>query len=255
MIDYDRFADIYDVDMGANMGVADIPFYLRYAAARSPVLELGCGTARVMRPLVESGATVTGIDRSLKMLEKAKTKLADLDPMRYDLCCADLTRFALKRRYRLAICAFSTYSKLLRESHQHSFLELVFEHLQPKGVFLLDMFLQTSAFLELPDGAEIEDYKDRWWPERQCWISRRKRVWKDVLPRVNRIELQYTFQGKNGSLTQYTKEDFTRYSTREELHAYLEAAGFQIRDIFSNYDGKPYYEGSPRVIFDARRPK
>jgi 2-polyprenyl-3-methyl-5-hydroxy-6-metoxy-1,4-benzoquinol methylase len=41
----------------------DIPFYLEYAQqCGSPVLELSCGTGRVLVPLAEAGFEIHGLD-------------------------------------------------------------------------------------------------------------------------------------------------------------------------------------------------
>src|SRR5919106_1509803 len=54
----------------------DIELYLRLAeVVGDPILELGCGTGRVLAPLAAAGHRVTGIDRSRAMLERARATL------------------------------------------------------------------------------------------------------------------------------------------------------------------------------------
>src|SRR5690242_14601797 len=55
----------------------DAEFYLE-AAQRlgGPVLELGCGTGRVLLPIARTGIDVTGIDLSPQMLARCHKKLA-----------------------------------------------------------------------------------------------------------------------------------------------------------------------------------
>ena len=49
---------------------SDIPFWLDLARRQgSPILELGCGTGRVLIPLAEAGYTVYGLDIDPEMLE------------------------------------------------------------------------------------------------------------------------------------------------------------------------------------------
>jgi len=56
---------------------ADVPFYVAEAkSARGPVLELGCGTGRILFPIARAGCTIVGLDSSREMLARARQKLA-----------------------------------------------------------------------------------------------------------------------------------------------------------------------------------
>ena len=254
MINYDQFAEIYDMDMGRNIGATDIGFYLGYARTLSPVLELGCGTGRIMKPLIDHRVRVVGIDKSLKMLKKAQIKLADCDSAFYDLVCADISDFHLKDTFGLAICAFSTYSKLLTQAEQESFLSRVYDHLKPGSPLLLDMFRQEPSFHLMPDGVSVNDYTDRWHPQKNCWISRRKRIWKDVMPRVNEIDLEYALNYPGQGEEILHLKDYTRYSSQEELKTLLCLHGFEIVNVFSSYEKERIAENSEKMIFEARKP-
>ena len=60
---------------------ADIPLYNSLAAAQGGnVLEIACGSGRLVLPLAEAGNRVTGVDASPHMLARAKKKLADAGP-------------------------------------------------------------------------------------------------------------------------------------------------------------------------------
>lgn len=251
MINYDQFADIYDIDMGCNIGDADIPFYMEYAKRFFPVVELGCGTGRVMKPILDEGIPVAGIDSSERMLEKTLEKLGHCKGT-YELVLADLADFRLKRRFMLAICAFSTYSKLLSRLKQRSFLDTVFSHLSPGGIFIIDMFVNRS---DLKEGEFILDYKDRWCSNKRCWITRRKRLWNNVMPQVNKIELEYNIRYEDGKTEAIVLEDYTRYSNKTELESLLEDAGFVIVNIFSDYEKRPFKSECEKMIFESRRKK
>src|SRR6266853_140065 len=69
---WDEYAPFYDWENARTLGRRDVPFWRRVAAgAGGPVLELGCGTGRVSRPLARAGVDLVGIDRSAPMLERA----------------------------------------------------------------------------------------------------------------------------------------------------------------------------------------
>src|SRR5215467_3779194 len=68
---WDQYAPFYDWENAQTLGRRDVPFWTRVASrAHGPVLELGCGTGRVTRPLARAGIDVVGVDRSAAMLAR-----------------------------------------------------------------------------------------------------------------------------------------------------------------------------------------
>ena len=66
--------EIYDIQTDKGWGAPqnDAAFYLEEAkASDGPVLELGCGTGRLVIPLLETCLEVHGLDASAAMLEVA----------------------------------------------------------------------------------------------------------------------------------------------------------------------------------------
>src|SRR5947207_6182848 len=78
---------------------ADVNFYRRTVAEHGKdALELGCGTGRVLVPLVRDGARVVGVDAAQPMLRAAAARLSRLSPAaraRVHLVRADFRRYAL----------------------------------------------------------------------------------------------------------------------------------------------------------------
>ena len=90
---YDFFPDTPD----------DLDFYRqRLRSPDASVLELGCGTGRVMVPLAESCGYIHGVDSSEGMLAICSEKLstAGLGPTKAQVELGDITRLA--RVYRPA---------------------------------------------------------------------------------------------------------------------------------------------------------
>src|SRR5918993_5294276 len=71
---YAELPDLYDLE---HAGFSDdVELYLRLAeVVGDPILELGCGTGRVLAPLAAAGHRITGIDLSPPMLERARATL------------------------------------------------------------------------------------------------------------------------------------------------------------------------------------
>ena len=63
MADFDSFARFYDLDYDSFQD--DVAFYLGLAEhTGGPLLELGCGTGRLLIPLARAGFEITGVDLS-----------------------------------------------------------------------------------------------------------------------------------------------------------------------------------------------
>src|SRR5687767_13933184 len=66
---YDQIATVYATDMGQSMAYDDVGYYLQLCRTRGgPTLELGCGTGRILLPLLKGGIDISGIDESQGML-------------------------------------------------------------------------------------------------------------------------------------------------------------------------------------------
>ncbi len=73
---WDEYAPFYDWENARTLGRRDVPFWRHMAMqARGRVLELGCGTGRVLLPLARAGVSIVGIDRSNPMLARARTRV------------------------------------------------------------------------------------------------------------------------------------------------------------------------------------
>src|SRR5207248_1465153 len=109
MSSYDVIPDfglLYD-SVPLYAGRPDVSFYVEAAkAARGNVLELGCGTGRILLPIARAGCTIVGIDSSRLMLARCRAKLT-AEPAavqaRVTLHQHDVRDFTLGATFALAI--------------------------------------------------------------------------------------------------------------------------------------------------------
>lgn len=136
----------------------DVAFYREIARERcglgdgGSVLDLACGTGRLLVPLVRDGHTVIGIDRSPPMLARAAARIARLPAAarrRALLLRADLRAFALRRpgSVALAVCAFHSVQHLLRAAELLRFFRNVRRCLRPDGWFAFDVLPAHPGWL------------------------------------------------------------------------------------------------------------
>ncbi len=120
----------------------DLPLYFALASnTQSPILEIGCGTGRVLLPLLQAGHAVTGVDISEEMLRLAEDKLKkNHQRERCKLVNHNFVDQALPQVYGLALVTFYTFNYLLSPEHQKAFLNHVAESLLPGSVIVLHLF-------------------------------------------------------------------------------------------------------------------
>jgi SAM-dependent methyltransferase len=113
----------------------DLVFWLDLAAKLpGPILELGCGSGRILIPLAQAGCTVVGLDNDPGMLSLLKTQLAPEISQNVRVIQADFTHYHLEQNFGLIFMACNTYSTLAPDGRR-STLDCVRRHLQPGGVF------------------------------------------------------------------------------------------------------------------------
>ena len=105
------FAQLYDAQY--HDFDADLPLWLaRAREAGDPVLELGCGSGRVLLPLAQAGHRLAGVDHDSNMLELARRRLSSAGVEQVALIEADLSSFAIEERFKLALAPLNTLATL-----------------------------------------------------------------------------------------------------------------------------------------------
>ena len=105
----------------------DVAFYVEEAkVARGTVLELGCGTGRILLPIARAGCTIAGLDSSREMLARCRQKLA-AEPAKFQAlvrALAKANRFMYANKARTVEVAVK-HAKLPREVAEPAYDELV----------------------------------------------------------------------------------------------------------------------------------
>ena len=115
---WDDYAAFYDWENARTFGRRDLAFWRELAAAQSgPVLELGCGTGRLLMPIARSGADLTGLDRSAPMLDLARARARRLPrAVRPALVRGDIRDAAVRVRiFGLVMAPYGMLQSLLND--------------------------------------------------------------------------------------------------------------------------------------------
>ena len=101
------------------------------------VLELACGSGRVLIPIAQRGIDITGTDASPHMLEMCERRATELE-LRPSLHEQSMQELDLGRQFALIFIADGTFAMLLEDADIGETLARVFNHLEPGGVLAFD---------------------------------------------------------------------------------------------------------------------
>jgi SAM-dependent methyltransferase len=237
---------------------ADVDFYLGCAASYgSPVLELGCGTGRILLRLAEAGHRVCGLDLSPHMLGRCREKLSVL-PVETTKCVrlvqGDMSAFQLNETFPLVVIPFRPFQHLLAVDDQLACLASARRHLAPGGRLVFDLF-QTDArrmhdpfFLQehpvagevtLPDGRIVR-------------VGERTVAFHRAI-QCNDVEVIYYVTHPDGCVERLANPFRIRYFFRYEAEHLLARAGFRVAELFGDFTRSLLRDDSPEMIFVAQR--
>jgi SAM-dependent methyltransferase len=214
----------------------DTEFYLRMAREiGGPVLEVACGTGRVLIPLFQAGFAVDGIDLYQPMLDRLRIKAAALGFFP-NLLQADMRSFSLGRRYKLVFIAFNGFTHCLTTEDQLRTLIACREHLSADGCLVLTLFYPGRAILEGPEGTPVLEHETidpatghtfRLFDSRT--MDRVRQV------QHSRMEIQEADSEGNLLRSHFSETDM-RWTYKPEMELLLRAAGFSRHEIWGGFD-------------------
>lgn len=249
---YAPFARFYDADYARV--TEDVPMYLGFAQRTGgPVLELGCGTGRLLLPLAQAGYAVTGVDASPAMLAVAKRKLAEAGLMsRARLVQADMRDFHVEERFPLAFIALNTFMHLETQADQLRALRCWRRHLAPGGLLIIDLFHPDLASLLEADGRldEVARWTD---PETGATVQKLCTRTVDWATQTLSVTFVYDETLPDGTLRRTLAPFKMRYLWRYEAELLLDKAGYAVEEVYGSWQLEPFTSDSARMILVARR--
>jgi ubiquinone/menaquinone biosynthesis C-methylase UbiE len=248
--DYASFYDLDYADFDADWHLIQ-QFAIR---SGSPILELGCGTGRLLVPLAEAGFQVTGVDASTAMLALAGEKVlkAGLNEA-VTLVRQDMRELDLENRYNMAFAAINSFLHMMTAEDQVVALARAYQHLKQDGLLVLDLFnphpdrlldLRGQVILDKVMSDPCSD--ERWMKFRTQTVDLAAQTIHTSLF-VDRIDCQ---GGVQRTLFSYS----LRYIFRGELELLLQRAGFQLEAIYGSYELEEFTDDSDKMIAVARVP-
>ena len=250
---FDRFARLYDWEHDPY--VEDVAVHVGLARRfGGPVLELACGSGRLLAPLAEVGFPVTGVDSSAAMLERARQRLrrlgldARLVQQRVETLQLDDDR--QQARFRTILFGLDSFGLLLKRSDQLRALRAARAHATHDGHLILDVANGNLRGTAEPVEELLHDLTA---PDPETGRPITKFALRRPRPaeQLDELLLFYDEQDERGYLRRTNVELRLRWFTRYELELLVEAAGWHMEELYGDYDFGPFGPTSPRLLVVA----
>lgn len=244
---YTGFAEVYDLFMDQvpyeKWSGRIIQILSTYGIRDGLVLDLGCGTGSMTELLAGAGYDMIGVDASEEMLELAYEKRAESG---HDILylLQDMREFELYGTVRAIVSVCDSLNYITEEEDLLQVFRLVWNYLDPDGVFFFDMNT-IYKYKEMLGETTIAENREEG-----------SFIWENYYDPEEQLN-QY-------DLTLYVRDEDDRYVRFEETHiqkAYalervlelLEKAGLKAEQIFDSDTGEAVMETTGKFCVVAQK--
>jgi SAM-dependent methyltransferase len=239
---WDDYAPFYDWENARTLGRRDLPFWTRLARrARGSVLELGCGTGRVSRPLLGAGVDLVGLDRSAAMLSR-------IPPAeRSAFVRGDIRSLPFRdRRFAMVIAPYGILQSLIRARDLTQTLASVARVITPGGTLAIDLVPDVPRWREYTDRVQLRGRAGR------TQLTLVESVRQDRRRRLTIFDQCYIEQ-RGARRFEHRFALTFRTLTVQGMTRQLERAGFTVTSAIGDYDGRPWDARADVWIILAKR--
>lgn len=234
---YGMMAEFWDLFRGDTSRWEDRFFYLDVVKKHGqPVLDVGCGTGRILLDFMQQGIDIHGVDNSPEMLRllKQKSETLHLNPTLYQ---QEMDKLDLPRKYQTILVPSSSFQLLLEETLACVAIRCFYEHLLPGGVLAMPFMTLwkegdplesefTREVVRPEDGATI-----------RRWSSVRLDPQTDLEHTIDRYEI--IRDGQVTASEEHRQSPSTRSYTRDQAVALYQEAGFEDLQVFHEFTFEP----------------
>jgi SAM-dependent methyltransferase len=247
---WDAYADFYDWENARTVGRRDVNYWRRFVReSQAPVLELGCGTGRVLAPIAREGVPVVGVDRSAPMLARAVARGRRVPrSARPSIARGDVRLLPFRSAsFGAVIAAYGLLQSLLTDDDLDATLAEVARVLATGGRFGIDLVPDLSAWDEYRRKVRL---RGRVGARRR--IALVESVRQDRRRGVTIFDEEFTTtDGRRTSRRRF--ELVFRTVAVDEMIRRLARRGFDVESVAGDYKGGRWTPSSETWLVIARR--
>ena len=249
---WDEYAPFYDWENARTLGRRDVPFWRTVAlASGGRVLELGCGTGRIARPLGLAGVRLIGIDRSDPMLARARQRVVrarlggQVGLVRGDIRDLPFPSSA----FAMVMAPYGVLQSLLRERDLAATLAEVHRVLQPGGTFGVELVADLPSWDEYRKRVSLKGWRRT---RGGTHVTLVETVRQDRARRLTIFDQAFTERRGHQRRTRRFSLTFRTLSVPQTVRR-IEKAGFETTALLGDYRGGPWDLRAEVWIILARR--
>lgn len=233
----------------------DIDYYVELAkSAGGDVLEMGCGTGRVLLPIAQAGLRIHGVDSSREMLDVCEaSRLANNSDVqdRVSLTLSDIATVDAGRTFDLIILPFKVFQEQRSAEAQRAVLRNVRRHLADGGLACLDAFQPNYRYIAADSEERLDaKYSDR---RHRCEVSRFARTVSRPTEQILELHHRWEVYSQSGELLEECASTLDlRWFTRSEIELLLELEGFEPVGYFGGFRGEAYGPDAKEQVVQFR---
>lgn len=247
--EYPAFAaEYYDLIYEKLNDKSDLEYYFKkIAECKGSILEIGTGTGRILTVALNKGADIYGIDSSSEMIRVLRNKLSDDNQNR--IMIKDARDFNLGVKFDLIIMPFRVFSHFEDTDDQLKVLNNVYDHLNPEGRLIFDVFTPDlkllSKYSENNQEYEIDYSEDR-------GLKRFSNVNNEYRNQVLDIRFIYEWNEGNEKISKAWNVRL-RYFFRFEIENLVRLSKLRLVNIYGDFSGNPVTDKSKDYVVVCRK--
>ena len=249
---YEQIAPYYDLTQAELK--EDIAFVLELTQQTDgPILEVGCGSGRLLIPLIRARHQVTGIDNSPAMLARAQMRLSKEPKQIQSLATivqGEMTGFTISGRFALATLSHNTFMHLTTPQKAQA-LRCIRRHLQEKGQLFIDV-TNPQAIAHTPNDRMLTLERTFTDPQTSSTVVQMASNW--VNPEKQILQITWLYDASpptGGPLHRIVVQGNYHYLFLHQLEMLLRENGFKLAAAYGDYDQTAYEEESGRLLILA----
>ena len=213
---YENFARVYDELMDNVPYEEWAQFILNLLQDRKIteglVLELGCGTGKLMTLLGKAGFDMIGVDNSVEILQIAREKTSQ----DFLYLLQDMREFELYGTVKAVISVCDSVNYITKKEELRKVFQLVNNYLDPEGVFIFDFNTEYKYRELIGETVIAEDREDVSF----IWFNE-----YDEESHLNDIDLKVFVQEEGDIYQKFQEEHIQRGYTLDQRKQLLEERG------------------------------